>query len=366
MKIIILFNHLQIQDGVARAAIGMANALVQKGEMEVTLCPLFHYDSSMLLKIDDRVIVKPIFKIYFRGLSKLISMFPMSFLHRKIIGNGYDVEVGFCMTLPIQIIAAYSKTLRNDKYGAECVRHLAWMHTYDEGLTLYKEYKRMNKVVCVSKCDADRLRKEAREEFSIDYCYNLLNDQVIRNKGKEKINIDRPDSILFVSVGRMSPEKGYHRLLEITKKLLNEGYEFNLWLIGDGPQKKKLEVTAKKMQLDKNVYFLGKQDNPYAYMQKADIFVCSSFSEGYSTACTEAIILGIPVLTTNVSGGKEIIDEAEAGLVVGMKNEDLYCGMKKILDEPGILKTWKKTLAKTKRRFSYASRLQKLYEIFEI
>ena len=120
------------------------------------------------------------------------------------------------------------------------------------------------------------------------------------------------------------------------------------------------------MQLDENVHFFGRQDNPYAYMARADVFVCSSFSEGYSTACTEAIILGIPVLTTNVSGGKEIIDEAEAGLLVGMENEDLYSGMKKILNQPEILKTWKRTLAKTKERFSYASRLQKLYNIFGI
>lgn len=362
MKIIILFNHLQIQDGVARAAIGIANTLVRKAGVEVTLCPLFICDSSMLVQIDDRVIVKPVFKRYFRGLSKLVSMIPMWVLYKIIIGNEYDIEVGFCMTLPIQIIAAYPRITKNYRN----VLRLAWMHCYDEGLTLYKEYKRMNKVICVSKIDADRLEKEAKGELSVGYSYNLLNDQEIRNKGEETINIDRPDGILFISVGRMSPEKGYIRLLEVTKRLLDERYRFNLWLIGDGPQKKKLEIAAQKMQLDENVHFFGRQDNPYAYMARADVFVCSSFSEGYSTACTEAIILGIPVLTTNVSGGKEIIDEAEAGLLVGMENEDLYSGMKKILNQPEILKTWKRTLAKTKERFSYASRLQKLYNIFGI
>ena len=191
MKIIILFNHLQIQDGVARAAIGIANTLVRKAGVEVTLCPLFICDSSMLVQIDDRVIVKPVFKRYFRGLSKLVSMIPMWVLYKIIIGNEYDIEVGFCMTLPIQIIAAYPRITKNYRN----VLRLAWMHCYDEGLTLYKEYKRMNKVICVSKIDADRLEKEAKGELSVGYSYNLLNDQEIRNKGEETINIDRPDGI---------------------------------------------------------------------------------------------------------------------------------------------------------------------------
>ena len=108
MRIIILFNHFQIQDGVARCAIGMANALVNRSDTEVVLRPLFRYDSSMCDCLDSRVEIKPVFKHYFRGFSKVIGKLPMTFLHNYIIGNDYDMEIGLCMSVPIRIVAAYS------------------------------------------------------------------------------------------------------------------------------------------------------------------------------------------------------------------------------------------------------------------
>ena len=60
-------------------------------------------------------------------------------------------------------------------------------------------------------------------------------------------------------------------------------------------------------------------------MSRADLLVCASFAEGYSTVCVEANMLGIPVLSTCVDGAKEIVDDAGAGMVVGM-DDDSLCG----------------------------------------
>ena len=387
-RIIILFNHFQIQDGVARSAIGMANALVQKPGTEVTLRPLFKYDPTMIDRLDSRVTVKPVFRHYFPGFSRLVSKVPMKWLHNWLIGDKYDIEVGLCMSLPIKIVAAYpaegsSKKLHcydtghsngsmqpknlhcYDKSHRRAVMHFAWMHGYDIGLTLKAEYERIGKVICVSKFNADRLKEEARDSFDIDHAYNLLDDQEIRDKGYKEIPIDRTENVQFVSVGRMSPEKGYIRLIEICKKLKDEGYKFNLWLIGDGPQREELEQKAKALEAEDVVTFLGQQSNPHAYTSKSDVFICSSFAEGYSTACTEAIMLGVPVITTDVSGGQEIIDEAECGLIVSKESdEELYLAMKKVLDNQNIISNWKSTLKSTKDRFSYKNRAEKLYKIF--
>ena len=356
LKVLILFNHLQIGDGVARSAIGIANALAERG-CKVTLRPLVRYDVNMQNRLDPNVIVKPVFKRYFKGFSFLVNLTSKKFLYRCLVNGQYDIEVGLCMVLPIRIVAAYSN--RNNK-----VLRFAWMHCYDNDLSLLKEYQRIGKVICVSKYNADKLLKEAEGRFDVDFAYNLLDNKQIESMGKQKVDIDKGSEILFVSVGRMSPEKGYLRLLEISKRLLDEGYSFFLWLIGDGPQKKKLEARANELRIRDNVYFFGEQINPHAYTAKADIFVCSSFDEGYSTACTEAVILGVPVLTTNVSGGREIIEEAEAGSLVGTGDEELYLGMREILDHPELIKSWKQKLKITKEKFSYESRAEKLYEIF--
>ena len=135
MKVIILFNHFQIGDGVARSAIGMANVLVKRG-FSVTLRPLFRYDTKMLERLDPRVNVKPVFRKYFRGFSALIGMVPMKFLYRWLIDGQYDIEVGLCMVLPIQIVAAYPKR-------SNTILRFAWMHCYDKGVSLRKEYQRI-------------------------------------------------------------------------------------------------------------------------------------------------------------------------------------------------------------------------------
>lgn len=385
-KIIILFNHFQIQDGVARCAIGMANALVQKPDTEVTIRPLFKFDSGMIDRLDSKVIVKPVFRHYFRGMSRIVAKLPMKLMHNWLIGDTYDVEVGLCMSLPIKIVAAYPIE-ENESHGYDtghsnasmqprnlhcygkshrhAVMHYAWMHGYDIGLSLRPEYEKIGKVVCVSKFNADRLKAEAGDVFDIDYAYNLLNDEEIRVKGQESIPIILSAGTQFVTVGRMSPEKGYIRLLEICRRLKEDGYTFNLWLIGDGPQREELELKAKELDVTDVAIFLGQQSNPHAYTSKADVFICSSYDEGYSTACTEAIMLGVPVITTDVSGGQEIIDEAESGLIVPKKDDDaLYQAMKSVIEDKTIIESWKKTLAATKERFSYKNRAEKLYELF--
>ena len=372
-RILILFNHFQIQDGVARSAIGIANALSKKPDVEVTICPLFRYDTTMLDRLNARVIVKPIFRHYFRGMAKLVAKLPMKWLYKWIIGNDYDVQVGLCMSLPIKIVAAFPKKKNNNQKSnrvgskSHIITRFAWMHGYDNGLTLKAEYERIGKVVCVSKFNADRLKKEAENAFNVEYAYNLVDDEEIRKKGLETIPVQRPDCIQFVTVGRMSPEKGYVRLLEICQRLKIAGYHFKIWLIGDGPQKEELEVKAKELDVEGIVEFLGQKSNPHAYTAKADVFICSSFDEGYSTACTEAIILGVPVITTDVSGGQEIIDEAECGLIVPKDSDDaLYQAMRKVLENEEIVANWKKTLSVTRERFSYKNRIEKLYKIFEM
>lgn len=79
--------------------------------------------------------------------------------------------------------------------------------------------------------------------------------------------------------------------------------------------------------------FLGFQNNPYAFLKKADLFICSSISEGYSTAVTEAVILGLPVLTTDCAGMNEILDDGKYGMIVPNSEQALEDGLRKILSD---------------------------------
>ena len=107
--------------------------------------------------------------------------------------------------------------------------------------------------------------------------------------------------------------------------------------MGEGPEEKILQNAAKQYGVEKTFTLLGYKKNPYAYMKHCDLFVCSSYSEGFSTAVTEALILGMPVVTTKVSGMRELLGEnQEYGIVVDNNEQALFNGIKLIVDNQEI------------------------------
>ena len=88
-------------------------------------------------------------------------------------------------------------------------------------------------------------------------------------------------------------------------------------------------------------------------MSKCDLFVCASFAEGFSTAATEALIVGTPVCTVEVSGMKEMLGENnEWGVVTENSEESLYQGIKQLLDHPALLAHYKQKATERGRMFS--------------
>lgn len=81
----------------------------------------------------------------------------------------------------------------------------------------------------------------------------------------------------------------------------------------------------------------GMQENPYKYINSADVFICSSHYEGYGLVVAEALILGKPVISTNVSGPAEILENGKYGYLVENSTEGLYLGMKAFLNETGLI-----------------------------
>lgn len=351
-KICIVFNHFQVEDGVCRAAINMANKLAEFENVEITLRPLFKFDKKMLENVSPKVKVRKVFGFYFRGFSRLLKLIPQKLLYKVVFDKDYDIEIGYCMSAPIRIVA-HSFNKKSRKF--------AWMHGYDEGITLRDSYSKCDKVICVSKCNAERLKIEA-PELSVDYCYNLIDDNIVKALGKESCDIEKKAKLTLVSVGRMSPEKGFDRLIKAVANVAN----VELWLIGAGPIQAELKELASSLNVLDRILFLGVQTNPHKYTSKADLFVCSSLSEGYSTSCTEAVMLGIPVLSTNVSGAKEIIELAESGLVVDNNEESLYEAILDLSKNPEQILQWKQILKRTRENFSVENKIKKIKEVLDV
>lgn len=95
-------------------------------------------------------------------------------------------------------------------------------------------------------------------------------------------------------------------------------------------------------KLQESVILLGYQKNPYKYVANSDIFVCTSHAEGFSTAATEALVVGTAVCTVEVSGMKEMLgDNNEYGIVTENNEESFYQAIRELLDSPEKLSYYK-------------------------
>lgn len=127
----------------------------------------------------------------------------------------------------------------------------------------------------------------------------------------------------------------------------------HLYVLGVGPLQQEMERYIRENGLQEVITLLGYQTNPYKYVSKCDLFVCASFAEGFSTAATEALIVGTPVCTVEVSGMKEMLGEHnEWGVVTENSEEALYQGIKDLLDHPDKLAYYKEKAIERGKSFS--------------
>ena len=119
--------------------------------------------------------------------------------------------------------------------------------------------------------------------------------------------------------------------------MLEDGLDHDLWIVGDGEERSLLEAYIHENHLEASAKLLGFRENPYNLMYAADILVCSSIFEGFSTFVTEGLILGKPIVTTDVSGMHELLGDSEYGLITANDDEAFYEGVKRMLTEPGLL-----------------------------
>ena len=109
---------------------------------------------------------------------------------------------------------------------------------------------------------------------------------------------------------------------------------------------------------------IGFCENPYPYIKAADLWVCSSRYEGFSTFVTEGMILGKPVVTTDCTGMRELLGDSEYGLIVENKEESLLRGMRRMLSEPELRSSYANKAANRGRDFSARQLTEKTEQFF--
>jgi glycosyltransferase involved in cell wall biosynthesis len=132
---------------------------------------------------------------------------------------------------------------------------------------------------------------------------------------------------VFVNVGRLHRAKGWDLLIHAFQLLLRSRGDAHFYFVGDGEDRREIELKLQEHGLVEQVHITGCLDPPgvAAYLNAADVFVLASHFEGWPTVMVEALATGKPIVSTPVSAAAELIENGKNGYVVGRREAGLFC-----------------------------------------
>lgn len=288
-------------------------------------------------------------------------------IRKYFIRGNYDVEVAFCEGYSTKIIGNSGK--RNCK-------KIAWVHTdviknpwsekiFGSAEEEKKCYEKFDAIVCVAETMKESFIKKYGMAEKVHVLYNPLDFESVIKKSAEKTDFKFGDGMKFVLAGTFIKIKGFDRFVKVCKRLKDDGEHFSALIMGDGEEKENIKKIIAETNLGDTVKILDFQTNPYKYIAHSDVYVCSSYAEGYSTAVSESVALNVPVITTECSGMREIFGENECGIICENSEDGLYNAMKKVLNDPSLLKKFSAEEKKRANDFSLKKRIKTIEDFIE-
>jgi glycosyltransferase involved in cell wall biosynthesis len=176
-------------------------------------------------------------------------------------------------------------------------------------------YKKLDHIICQS--------VYMQQDLIDNYGIKKNKTIVINNTVEETTAVNKSvQKNKFITVARLSEEKGIDRLIQAVAKLKNP---FSYYIIGDGNKKEALQDLVKKLGLQNNVFFEGQKQQPFKGMEDAAFFLMGSYHEGFPNVLLEAGACGIPVIAFNAPGGiKEIVTDGENAVLVKDNDVDAF------------------------------------------
>lgn len=360
MKKVLFLIHDLGHGGAEKVLVNLVNNM-DPTKFHITVIALFGGGVNEQF-LAPHIQLRTVWKRALPGNSKLMLLLSPRQLHKLCVKEQYDIEVSFlegpsariisgCPNQNSKLVCWFHCTMHSEKGPARSFR------SREEALACYG---RFDKFAYVSRDVKDAFLRYCPIEGSHEVLYNTnLSDLILKKASTALPEPFSPGIFHWCGMGKLEPNKGFDRMLRIQKRLVEDGYKPCLHIIGTGPQEDNLRRYVQSEGLEPYVRFEGYQTNPYPYLQNSDLFVCASISEGFSTAATEALIVGTPVCTVEVSGMKEMLGEHnEYGIVTENDETALYNGIKSLLDDPQLLQHYAKQATLRGKHFSTEETVQ--------
>ena len=193
---------------------------------------------------------------------------------------------------------------------------------------------------------------------------NAIPIEEIKQKANADFLLPNAESNIFVSVGRLHTRKGYHKLMDAHKKLLNEGFQHTVIIIGDGEELPNLLEQQKNLGVEKSFVFAGNQMNPYPFIKNADFFIMPSESEAWPLVIAEALILQKPIIATKVGDVESMIEDRKTGYLIDYDTHEIYVAMKEFLTNEKLVSDLRENLTAIEKQFDNKKIFDEVEEIF--
>lgn len=327
-SLITLLNHLDYEKYDVDLQLFSYHGSLQKYvPKEVTLLPsltFFQY-TSVSYKYFLKKLCRPIMLVSQVIYSMKLRLFKSTNIEKAVffwkscskcfIQNDitYDVAIAYAQGIPTFYVA--DKIKANSK--------IAWVNSDYNPMKkvipyIVKKYNKFDYINLVS--------KESLNKFKVRFPFirnklvmikDIIDYQLIEEMAKEnpllKLNYNSGTKIL--TVGRLSPQKGYELLVDSAYLLKQKDVNFVWYIIGEGKERKKIEKKIVTYDLIKNVILLGAKENPYPYFKNCDLYVQTSLYEGYCITVSEAKIFNKAIISTNFDAIYSQIVDKETGLI---------------------------------------------------
>lgn len=242
-----------------------------------------------------------------RGIKILNFVKKISIIHK--LKKKYQIHVSISLLEGANLINVFSKS-------KETIITSERSFVPNHKITFFKRIKQFilailsDKVVALSK----GVNLNLLNDFKVDNAklvtiYNPIDIKYIQSKLKEKTDFRfDPEIQYLVTSGRMTYQKGHLELVKTFKLVNDEIPQTNLLILGDGPLKPMIQTLINQLNLQDKVFLLGYQSNPFPYIANSDIFVFTSLFEGFGNVILEAMVCGLPIISSDcLSGPREII-----------------------------------------------------------
>ena len=249
--------------------------------------------------------------------------------------------------------------LENFSFKTLLEKHLI-TNFYEKSLFIKKYKKRDVQLITISEDTKKYANRVLPDKFKINFLWNAINIERFKNLNRSK------ESNRVVMIGSLTPKKGQELAIKVVNVLKNRNKYVLLDLLGDGPCGESLKKLATDMNVQDQIFFHGNVNHPENYLHNAFCYIHTSKSEPFGLALIEAMASGLPVISTDGKGNRDLIEEGKNGFMIWERNPEKIADKVELLINDNKLCT---NLGFYAKKFStqfnidrYCQQLLKLYQ----